>query len=168
MSLLSYPLAFAHRSGCHRWHTCPSDHGTYSSGISSSIPADVPTQQTVIVPEKTPASHDDYEHWRQEWFAYEREISTWCTQQGQQTRQGCLREEMGKHGVSPAFFANLRTKQPAQRQEMSAASFVGDQRDKRYYWPECAGYSQVAKSSRMLFSTKEAAEKAGYRPADPC
>jgi hypothetical protein len=30
--------AAAHRSGCHRWHTCPSDHATYrwrspSSGI---------------------------------------------------------------------------------------------------------------------------------------
>jgi len=24
--------ASAHRSGCHRWHTCPSDHGTYSVG----------------------------------------------------------------------------------------------------------------------------------------
>jgi hypothetical protein len=21
--------AGAHRSGCHRWHTCPSDHATY-------------------------------------------------------------------------------------------------------------------------------------------
>jgi hypothetical protein len=21
--------ADAHRSGCHRWHTCPSDHATY-------------------------------------------------------------------------------------------------------------------------------------------
>jgi hypothetical protein len=23
------PGASAHRSGCHRWHTCPSDHATY-------------------------------------------------------------------------------------------------------------------------------------------
>ena len=22
----------AHRSGCHRWHSCPSDHGTYVCG----------------------------------------------------------------------------------------------------------------------------------------
>jgi hypothetical protein len=22
----------AHRSGCHRWHACPSDHGTYVCG----------------------------------------------------------------------------------------------------------------------------------------
>jgi hypothetical protein len=22
----------AHRSGCHRWHSCPSDHGTYTCG----------------------------------------------------------------------------------------------------------------------------------------
>lgn len=24
--------AAAHRSGCHRWHSCPSDHGTYECG----------------------------------------------------------------------------------------------------------------------------------------
>jgi hypothetical protein len=30
---LSYTLpAFAHRSGCHRWHSCPSDRGTYTCG----------------------------------------------------------------------------------------------------------------------------------------
>lgn len=25
-------VAFAHRSGCHRWHSCPSDSGSYSCG----------------------------------------------------------------------------------------------------------------------------------------
>src|SRR5213594_3266541 len=29
--LVSAP-AHAHRSGCHRWHSCPSDHGTYECG----------------------------------------------------------------------------------------------------------------------------------------
>lgn len=24
--------ADAHRDGCHRWHSCPSDHGTYECG----------------------------------------------------------------------------------------------------------------------------------------
>ena len=24
--------SFAHQSGCHRWHSCPSDHGTYECG----------------------------------------------------------------------------------------------------------------------------------------
>jgi hypothetical protein len=24
--------ATAHRSGCHRWHSCPSDHDTYTCG----------------------------------------------------------------------------------------------------------------------------------------
>jgi hypothetical protein len=32
---LILPAAFpvqAHRSGCHRWHSCPSDRGTYECG----------------------------------------------------------------------------------------------------------------------------------------
>jgi hypothetical protein len=30
--LLSFSLAQAHRSGCHRWHSCPSDTGSYICG----------------------------------------------------------------------------------------------------------------------------------------
>jgi hypothetical protein len=26
------PSAEAHRSGCHRWHSCPSDSGSYTCG----------------------------------------------------------------------------------------------------------------------------------------
>jgi hypothetical protein len=29
LSTVSVEDASAHRSGCHRWHTCPSDHATY-------------------------------------------------------------------------------------------------------------------------------------------
>ncbi len=30
--LLSFSFAQAHRSGCHRWHSCPSDTGSYVCG----------------------------------------------------------------------------------------------------------------------------------------
>jgi len=32
LTLLLPSLADAHRSGCHRWHSCPSDRGTYTCG----------------------------------------------------------------------------------------------------------------------------------------
>jgi len=32
LCLATSPLVSAHRSGCHRWHSCPSDHGTYTCG----------------------------------------------------------------------------------------------------------------------------------------
>ncbi|MGI0010635.1 MAG: hypothetical protein ACREAE_04465 [Nitrosopumilaceae archaeon] len=28
----SIDVAFAHKSGCHRWHSCPSDTGKYTCG----------------------------------------------------------------------------------------------------------------------------------------
>lgn len=31
LSLMSFSVE-AHRSGCHRWHSCTSDHGTYVCG----------------------------------------------------------------------------------------------------------------------------------------
>lgn len=34
--------AFAHRSGCHRWHSCPSDSGSYSCG-DAGHPCQYPT-----------------------------------------------------------------------------------------------------------------------------
>ncbi|MFA5778435.1 MAG: peptidoglycan-binding domain-containing protein [Candidatus Paceibacterota bacterium] len=30
-------VAFAHRSGCHRWHSCPSDTGSYVQGDAGYI-----------------------------------------------------------------------------------------------------------------------------------
>lgn len=35
--LVCAPQAFAHRSGCHRWHTCPSDRGTYSFPATGNV-----------------------------------------------------------------------------------------------------------------------------------
>ncbi len=31
-----FSIGFAHRSGCHRWHTCPSDTGSYSTTYTPS------------------------------------------------------------------------------------------------------------------------------------
>src|SRR5262245_38395198 len=31
-SFASVPQAYGHRSGCHRWHSCPSDTGSYICG----------------------------------------------------------------------------------------------------------------------------------------
>jgi len=30
-------VSFAHRSGCHRWHSCPSDTGSYTQGDAGYI-----------------------------------------------------------------------------------------------------------------------------------
>lgn len=32
LALLAAATAAAHRSGCHRWHSCPSDSGSYVCG----------------------------------------------------------------------------------------------------------------------------------------
>ena len=32
LAIVSIGSAFARRSGCHRWHSCPSDRGTYVCG----------------------------------------------------------------------------------------------------------------------------------------
>ncbi|OGK31099.1 hypothetical protein A3F29_03875 [Candidatus Roizmanbacteria bacterium RIFCSPHIGHO2_12_FULL_33_9] len=35
-------VSFAHRSGCHRWHSCPSDSGSYTCG-DAGYPCQYPT-----------------------------------------------------------------------------------------------------------------------------
>jgi hypothetical protein len=45
--------------------------------------------------------------WRNEWFAYERELRAWCLKQAPAALDLCLQREMAKYGVSPAFFAML-------------------------------------------------------------
>jgi hypothetical protein len=60
----------------------------------------------------TPVDQGQLEAWRQEWFAYERELRVWCTKHLPAMVESCLQQEMAKYGVSPAFFSNLRTMTP--------------------------------------------------------
>lgn len=42
MFLLFSSIVFAHQSGCHRWHSCPSDSGSYTCG-DAGYPCKYPT-----------------------------------------------------------------------------------------------------------------------------
>lgn len=47
-SLIPQPTATAHRDGCHSWHSCPSDSGSYvcgDTGHSAECPESAPVQQ---------------------------------------------------------------------------------------------------------------------------
>lgn len=53
--VLSPSIALAHRSGCHRWHSCPSDSGSYSCGdwgYSNYCPTQTPTYTAPITTTK--------------------------------------------------------------------------------------------------------------------
>jgi hypothetical protein len=53
------PFASAHRSGCHRWHSCPSDSGSYScgdTGHTSGCSVPTPTTPKVSVASTTLAT----------------------------------------------------------------------------------------------------------------
>lgn len=57
-SLTSFPLfVSAHQSGCHRWHSCPSDSGSYicgDLGYTSGCPSYAPVKPTVRTPAPKP------------------------------------------------------------------------------------------------------------------
>ena len=61
-----------------------------------------------IVSAQMPSDTAAINVWRNEWFAYERELRAWCTKNAPATLDTCMQQEMTKHGVSPAFFATLR------------------------------------------------------------
>jgi hypothetical protein len=50
----------------------------------------------------------------------------------------------------------------------SQALIIGNRRDKVYYWPGCPEYNKVSRRNRAVFQDREAAEQAGYRPAENC
>ena len=50
----------------------------------------------------------------------------------------------------------------------SQAVIIGNRRDKVYYWPGCPEYNKVPRRNRVEFQDREAAEQAGYRPAENC
>lgn len=58
---------------------------------------------------------------------------------------------------------------PASGQEVNAAGAVlGNRRSGIYHWPGCPNYSDISADNRVAFSTREDAERAGYRPAKNC
>jgi endonuclease YncB( thermonuclease family) len=63
---------------------------------------------------------------------------------------------------------------PSPRQEARAGDgaqlgpIVGNRRSMIYHWPGCPNYSQISPANRVLFPTREVAERAGYRAARNC
>jgi hypothetical protein len=50
--------------------------------------------------------------------------------------------------------------------DATAVQLRGSRKSGRYHWPECADYR--CKDCTVLFSSKEQAERAGYKPCDRC
>ena len=47
-------------------------------------------------------------------------------------------------------------------------TIIGNQKSRIYHWPGCPDYGKVSGRNRVTFSSREAAEQAGYRPAGNC
>jgi micrococcal nuclease len=45
---------------------------------------------------------------------------------------------------------------------------IGNRRRKLYHWPGCPEYDKVPRRNRVVFQSREAAQRAGYRPAENC
>jgi micrococcal nuclease len=50
----------------------------------------------------------------------------------------------------------------------SQAVIIGNRSGKVYHWPGCPEYNEVSRKDRIVFRSREAAEQAGYRPAENC
>ena len=90
-------------------------------------------------------------------------ISTW----------GNPREE----GNRPSISQNEASKSPSQAPARGAASltnaitegkYVASRKGTSYHYPWCPGAKQIKEENKIYFDTKEAAQKAGYRPAANC
>ena len=50
----------------------------------------------------------------------------------------------------------------------SQAVIIGNRPRKVYYWPGCPEYNKISRRNRVVFQDREAAEQAGYQPAENC
>jgi hypothetical protein len=53
-------------------------------------------------------------------------------------------------------------------EEASAAEIVADKKSRTYFTADCAASSEIKEADRVVFKSKEEAEKAGYKPAKNC
>jgi endonuclease YncB( thermonuclease family) len=52
--------------------------------------------------------------------------------------------------------------------DSSQTVIIGHRYRKVYYWPGCPEYNKISRRNRAVFQGREAAERAGYRPAENC
>ena len=52
--------------------------------------------------------------------------------------------------------------------ESAAGPIIGNRRSRIYHWPGCPNYNDVSPQNRVSFSSREEAERAGYRAARNC
>jgi S1/P1 Nuclease/Metal binding domain of Ada len=57
---------------------------------------------------------------------------------------------------------------PVVSSKRAAGQIVGNRRSKIYAWPGCGTYDRMAPANRVVFSSRDAAEQAGYRAARNC
>jgi phosphatidylserine/phosphatidylglycerophosphate/cardiolipin synthase-like enzyme len=56
----------------------------------------------------------------------------------------------------------------SQDHALAAEAVIGNRRSLIYEWPGCPYYDRIAPRNRVSFSSRQAAEAAGYRPATNC
>lgn len=91
--------------------------------------------------------------------------------------------QLAKAGFRLASLLNEIWPQPASASDATGAAdaptpvlpaqavtgqIIGNRRSRIYAWPGCGGYDTMAPHNRVLFPSREAAERAGYRAAHNC
>ncbi len=51
---------------------------------------------------------------------------------------------------------------------MPSGPIIGNRRSRIYHWPGCPNYNDVSPQNRVIFQSREEAERAGYRAARNC
>lgn len=61
-----------------------------------------------------------------------------------------------------------REEQDEAAEEASAAEIIADKKSKTYFTADCSASGEIKEADRVVFKSKEEAEKAGYKPAKAC
>jgi endonuclease YncB( thermonuclease family) len=77
------------------------------------------------------------------------------------------RTERGRREAPEDRPARSVPPQPAEP-SATAGPIIGNRRSMIYHWPGCPSYNSVSPANRVIFPTRDAAERAGYRAARNC
>lgn len=126
LALLGARNAVAHRSGCHRWHTCPSDHGTYTTRSSppkatpeaspqAAPPSNTPSQTNTGAPPPPPGHEPARQPARtaEYWDTYELELTAYCEQTQPHTMRQCIREDLERQEDTQAKARAVNYRNPS-------------------------------------------------------
>lgn len=169
--ILSPIVASAHRSGCHRWHSCPSDTGSYECG-DLGYTSGCPSKETPAIKESAPVVKNKVEPVTEPVIKYvpvkERKVETVTATTSNisttvQKQKSTVKKQAPQKSTKALKGKTVLMTQPKTFDELNNCAVVGNKSSMIYFLKGNSLIQKMNIKNKYCFINENDAKEAGYR-----